>query len=64
MIKKMLSREQIIDTLKKMPEQVTLDDVLDSIILLEKIERGLEQSINGQITSDEQLEEKLPEWLR
>ena len=60
----MLKREKIIETLKKMPDQVSLDEVLDRIILLDKIETGLEQSEKGQITADEQLDEKLPEWLK
>ncbi len=60
----LLKREKIIETLKKMPDQVSLDDVLDRIILLDKIESGLEQSKKGQITPDEKLDEKLQEWLK
>jgi hypothetical protein len=60
----MLSREMIIATLKKMPEHISLDEVLDRIILLDKIEAGLEQSKDGRITPDDQLDEKLPEWLQ
>ncbi len=60
----MLKREKIIESLKKLPEQVSLDEVLDRIILLDKIETGLEQSEKGQITPDDQLDEKLPEWLK
>lgn len=60
----MLTREKIIETIKKLPEQVSLDEVLDRIILLDKIETGLAQSEKGQITPDDQLDKKLPEWLR
>ncbi len=64
MRKTMLKREKIIESLKKLPEQVSLDEVLDRIILLDKIETGLEQSKKGQITPDDQLDEKLPKWLK
>jgi len=60
----MLNREKIIETLKKMPDQVSLDEVLDRIILLDKIETGLEQSEKGQITPDDKLDDKFPEWLK
>ncbi len=60
----MLNREKIIETLKKMPDQVSLDEVLDRIILLDKIETGLEQSEKGQITPDDKLDNKFPEWLK
>jgi hypothetical protein len=55
MKKTMLNRESIIESLKKLPEQVSLDEVLDRIILLDKIETGLQQSEKGQITPDDQL---------
>ncbi len=60
----MLKREKLIETLQKLPEQVSLDEVLDRIVLLDKIEKGLEQCEKGQITPDDQLDEKLPEWLK
>jgi len=60
----MLNREKIIETLKKMPDHVSLDEVLDRIILLDKIETGLEQSEKGQITPDDKLDDKFPEWLK
>lgn len=60
----MLTRDKILESIKKLPEQVSLDEVLDRIILLDKIEKGLQQSSEGKITSDESLDKKLPEWLR
>lgn len=60
----MLNREKIIETIKKMPDRVYLEEVLDRIILLSKIEAGLEQSRKGQVIPDDQLDEQLPEWLR
>ncbi len=61
---KMLTREKIIDTIKKLPEQFSLDEVLDRIILLDKMETGLQQSEKGQITPEDKLDGKLPEWLK
>ena len=60
----MLNRDKIIETIKKMPDRVYLEEVLDRIILLSKIEAGLEQSSKGQVIPDDQLDEQLPEWLR
>ncbi|MDQ3191384.1 MAG: hypothetical protein M3Q58_07320 [Bacteroidota bacterium] len=59
----MLTRNKIIESIQKLPEKVSLDEVLDRIILLDKIETGLQQSKNGNTTPDDQLDEKLPEWL-
>jgi predicted transcriptional regulator len=60
----LLNREKIIESLRKLPDQVALDEVLERIILLDKIENGLRQSEQGQVITDEELDEKLPEWLK
>lgn len=59
----MLTREKLIETIQKLPSDFSLDEVIDSIYLLEKIETGLQQSTKGQVTPDEELDRKLPEWL-
>ena len=59
----MLTREQVIETLKQLPTKFSLEEVIDKILLLEKIEIGLQQSHNSEVTPDEELDKKLPEWL-
>jgi hypothetical protein len=59
----MLSREKVIDTIKQLPTKFSVDEVIDRIILLEKIEIGLQQSQNEEVTPDEYLDRKLPKWL-
>jgi hypothetical protein len=46
-----------------MPDDVTIDDILDQIILVEKIEKGIEQSNKDQIVPDEELDQRLGKWL-
>ncbi len=59
----MLTKEKIIDGIKRLPEPFTIDDVLDQIILVSKIEKGLEQSENGLIVSDEKADERIAKWF-
>jgi len=37
----MLTKEKIISGIQKLPDSVTIDEILDQIVLLEKIEKGL-----------------------
>lgn len=60
----MLTREKVIESIKQLPAKFSADEVIAQIILLEKIENGLLQSEKGQITADEDLDKKLPEWLK
>lgn len=59
----MLTKEKIISAINNLKEPITFDDVLDRVLLLEKIEKGLEQSDNGQTISDEELDRKIQLWL-
>lgn len=59
----MLNREKLIETIKQLPENFPIDEVIERIILLDKIETGLQQSAKDQITPDENLDDKLPKWL-
>jgi len=55
----MLTKENVISTINNLQEPITLDDILDKILLLDKIEKGLEQSDNGQVISDEVLDKRV-----
>jgi len=62
-IKTMLTKVKLLQSIKDLPDKFTLDDLLDRIVLLQKIEIGLEQSQEGQTKSTEQSREKLKKWL-
>ena len=60
----MLTKEQVIGAINKLPEEFSVEQAIDELILLEKIETGLEQSKADDVIPDEQLDKELPEWLR
>ena len=60
---KMIVKEPLIETIKQLPLEFSVDEVIDKIFLLEMIEKGLQQSQKGKVTPDEDLDKKLPEWL-
>ena len=55
----MITKSQLIRTIKDMPEKFSIDDFLDKILLLQKIEVGLNQSENGETLSTEEAKERL-----
>ena len=40
----MITKDQVLNSLKEMPTQFSIDELMDKLILLQKIEIGLEQS--------------------
>ena len=55
----MLTRTQVFDTLEKMPEQFSIDQLFDKLLFINKVEIGLAQSENGQVNTKEQAKQKL-----
>lgn len=60
----MLSKEKILQTLKDLPDTFSIDELFDRIVLLNKVEMGLEQSESGQVNTTDQAKDKLKKWLK
>ena len=60
----MITKTQIIDSLSNLPENLTLDQVIDHLVVVEKIQKGLEDSANGHVYNKDQAKEKLKKWLK
>ena len=59
----MLTKKKVLATLKDLPEKFSAEDLIERIILLQKIEIGLEQSKKGQVISDEELGKRIKKWF-
>ena len=60
----MLTKTMLLKSIKDLPDKFSFDDLLDRIVLLQKIEIGLEQSNAGQTKSTAKAKEKLKKWLK
>ena len=59
----MKTKEKVINGIRNLPDTVDIDDILDQIMLIEKIEKGIDQSNKNQVVSDDELENRLGKWL-
>ncbi len=59
----MLTKEKLIQTIRELPDSFSVDDLFERIILLQKIEIGIEQSKSGQVHTTQEAREKLKKWL-
>lgn len=60
----MITKSQLINSLDQLPENLTIDQVVDHLIFIEKAQKGLEDSINGRINTKEEARLKLNRWLK
>ena len=59
----MITKTQIKNSLDNLPENVTVDHVIDKLIFIEKIQKGLDDSKSGRTNSKEEAKEKLSKYL-
>jgi len=50
----MLTKTQIFDTVDTLSDHITLDELIDKFVFIEKVNIGLEQSEKGMVVSEEE----------
>ncbi|KAA5545796.1 hypothetical protein F0145_12765 [Adhaeribacter rhizoryzae] len=60
----MLTKEKVISSLNDLPEKFSIDELIDKLMLLQKIETGLEQSKKGEVFSTEDAKGMLKQWSK
>lgn len=60
----MLTKTKLIEQIEKFPEGSSIDELVERLILIEKVELGLKQSENGEIISDSDLDKEIEQWFK
>jgi len=54
----------LINTLDNLPENMSIDQVIDHLIFIDKVQIGINDSKNGRINSKEEAKKKLNRWIK
>ena len=57
-------KEQVIDLIKSLPDDCTIEDIQYHLYVREKVERGIRAIEEGRVVSQEEAEKKVKEWLK
>jgi predicted transcriptional regulator len=60
----MTTKQKVIQAVQGLPENASFEDALDRLLLLAKIERGIQQLDAGQSISHEKMKSKMKRWLK
>ena len=58
----MLTKEKMVATIAELPADVSLDEVLERLIVLDKIERGMQDIRAGRFISQDEMEKLVKTW--
>ncbi|WP_291788953.1 hypothetical protein [Cecembia sp.] len=60
----MITKEKVLETLKTMPKEFSIDDLMDKLILLNKVQVGMEQAKKGDSYTSDQAKKLIKEWSK
>lgn len=60
----MLTKKKLLLAIKEMPDQFTIEELLDHVLFVHKVEIGLSQADSGKTYSTAQAKSKLKKWLK
>ena len=59
----MSAKEQMLKAIRELPDDATVEDAMERLYLLYKIERGIAQADAGQKVSQEEVRRRMARWL-
>lgn len=59
----MPTKEQMLKAIQDLPAEATVQDAMERLYLLEKIEQGVVQADAGQTVSQEEARRRMARWL-
>ncbi len=60
----MITKEKAIEAIKSLPEEFSIEELMDRLILLNKIETGIRQAEQGEAYTSDQAKRMIKEWSK
>lgn len=60
----MLTKKKVKKTVNSLPETFTIDELIDQLIFIEKVEEGYQQSEAGRVVSNEEVKLMIDKWSK
>jgi predicted transcriptional regulator len=57
-------KDNIIEMIKALPNDVSMEDIIEAIYVRQKIQKGLKDSDDGRLFTHEEAKERLEKWLK
>lgn len=59
----MLTKDTVLKTVSEFPENFSLDELIDKLIFIEKVQNGLNDSLKENVNSVSESKKRLNKWL-
>jgi hypothetical protein len=59
-----LTKTKLSNSIKTLPDSFSIDELIDRLIFMEKVEEGLRDSEDGKVSSNEDVKTLIDQWLK
>jgi hypothetical protein len=56
-------RDRMVKAIRELPEKADIEDAMERLYLMFKVEKGLQQVKNGKVMPHDMVKEKMRKWL-
>ena len=60
----MLTKVKLQEQLDQLPEEFSIDELVERLILIEKVERGIKDVDEGRVISHEEMQKRVETWFK
>lgn len=60
----MISKEKLISQIESFPSELSIDELIDKLIFIDKLEERIQQSEKGETISEDELKKEMNEWFK
>ena len=60
----MTTKDRVLHAVQDLPEDSSIEDVMERLLFMAKVERGIQQADAGKTITHGQVREKMAKWLK
>jgi len=60
----MITKEKALRAVQSLPDDASLEDIMERLVFLSKVEKGLQQADAGQTVPYSEVKERMSKWLK
>ncbi len=60
----MVTKERVLESLKDLPDEFSIDELVERLIFIQQVENGLAQAERGEVLTTEEMKAKLSRWSK
>ena len=60
----MITKAKLKEHIEKFPDSFSIEELIERLIFVDKLEQRIKQSENGEVISEEQLKAEMKKWFK